>query len=159
MLLMNLFYFVISGPSSSINTSPIVGLYMPPSPEYIVGVLSILRYGGAFLPLDPLWPEERMMYAISSSDASLVISLGPASGNWLATMLSCSILYVDMRELLEEDTDKSLEMPIIPWPCENANRRKYCYVMYTSGSTGKPKGVCGTEEGDKSTVEIVKDWF
>lgn len=127
---------------------------MPPSPEYIVGVLSILRYGGAFLPLDPLWPEERIMYAISSSNASLIIALGPASDNWLATMSSCSILFVDMRELLGEDTEENLKMPIMPWPCQNAYRRKFCYVMYTSGSTGKPKGVCGTEEGDNQLLRL-----
>ncbi|KAF3324830.1 putative acyl-activating enzyme 19 [Carex littledalei] len=138
----------ILGLSSSDNTRPrIVGVYMPPSPEYIVGVLSILRCGEAFLPLDPLWPEERIMYAISSSNASLVIAFGPASDNWLAAMSSCSFLYFDMRELLGEKTEENLEMPIMSWPCRSANRRKYCYVMYTSGSTGKPKGVCGTEEG------------
>lgn len=125
---------------------------MPPSPEYIVGVLSILRCGEAFLPLDPLWPEERIMYAISSSNASLVVAFGPASDNWLAAVSSCSIHYVDMRELLGEKTEENLEMPIMSWPCQSANRRKYCYLMYTSGSTGKPKGVCGTEEGDKLII-------
>ncbi|KAJ4776842.1 AMP-dependent synthetase and ligase family protein [Rhynchospora pubera] len=149
-----------NGCSSSDRTGTrIVGLYMPPSPEYLVGVLSVLRYGAAFLPLDPLWPEERILYAISSSNASLVIGSRPDTDNsWLADKSSCSILYVDMRELLVEEPE-NLEMLRMPWPCQSMNRRKFCYVMYTSGSTGKPKGVCGTEEGLLNRFAWMQDTY
>ncbi|KAJ0080540.1 hypothetical protein Patl1_23633 [Pistacia atlantica] len=55
-------------------TPKIIGLYMTPSVEYIISVLSILRIGEAFLPLDHSWPRHRIMSIISSSNVRLVIA-------------------------------------------------------------------------------------
>ncbi|KAH1256221.1 putative acyl-activating enzyme 19 [Glycine max] len=51
----------------------IVGIYMPPSVEYVVAVLSVLRCGEAFLPLDPFWPNERILSVAYSSNVDLII--------------------------------------------------------------------------------------
>ncbi|XP_019701385.1 putative acyl-activating enzyme 19 isoform X3 [Elaeis guineensis] len=131
----------------------IVGVYMPPSVEYIVAVLAILRCGEAFLPLDPLWPEERILSLISSSNTALVIKSVPFSrlgGNrqldavdWIVEYTSCPVLHFKMKVAFREQAGHS----DLEWPCESRSPRKFCYLMYTSGSTGKPKGVCGTEKG------------
>ncbi|KAF7844704.1 putative acyl-activating enzyme 19 isoform X1 [Senna tora] len=129
----------------------IVGIYMPPSVEYIVAVLSVLRCGEAFLPLDPFWPKGRILSIISSSKADLIIKSRSSFGNsnsdwldesyWLVDSSCCPLLNFSMEENLQEcPTD-------LAWPCEIEKQRSFCYLMYTSGSTGKPKGVCGTEEG------------
>lgn len=131
----------------------IVGVYIHPSVEYIVTALAILRSGEAFLPLDPLWPEERILSTISSSNTALIITSKPYfptdtkeqlnATNWIVDMTGRPALYLDIGSSQKKD----LSQYDLVWPCGYAQLRKFCYLMYTSGSTGKPKGVCGTEEG------------
>ncbi|XP_052113196.1 putative acyl-activating enzyme 19 isoform X2 [Arachis duranensis] len=130
----------------------IVGIYMPPSVEYIVAVLSVLRCGEAFLPLDPYWPKERLLSIVASSSADLIIGSKSSFGSeldeldeshWLVKSVSCPVLSVSIEESLQEYSD----LTDLLWPCANEKKRSFCYLMYTSGSTGKPKGVCGTEQG------------
>ncbi|KAG0491981.1 hypothetical protein HPP92_005379 [Vanilla planifolia] len=130
----------------------IVGVLIGPSVEYIVSVLSILRCGEAFLPLDPLWPEERIVSIVSSSKASLVIKLDSdnlmRSGgqhmddcctDWIIDRCGCSVFYFSMKEKFVKNTAQAANFI---WPCEINRTRKFCYLMYTSGSTGAPKGIC-----------------
>ncbi|CAL0324542.1 unnamed protein product [Lupinus luteus] len=141
------------GDSSKEYRPKIVGIYMPPSVEYVVAVLSVLRCGEAFLPLDPFWPNERILSVISSSNADLIIGSQSSFGksnldqldelHWLVKSNSCPVLNFSIEENFQEHcfpTD-------LAWPCAIENQRTFCYLMYTSGSTGKPKGVCGTEQG------------
>ncbi|XP_060217918.1 putative acyl-activating enzyme 19 isoform X2 [Lycium barbarum] len=129
----------------------IVGIYMEPSVEYIVSVLSILRCGEAFLPLDPSWPEERILSVISSSKADLIVGYGSSVDRtchqldrlrWLIHKGSYPVFYMSMEDFIQKKSDS-----LLGWPCESERLRSFCYLMYTSGSTGKPKGVCGTEVG------------
>ncbi|OMO91818.1 AMP-dependent synthetase/ligase [Corchorus capsularis] len=131
----------------------IVGLFMPPSVEYIISVLSVLKCGEAFLPLDPSWPRDRILSIINSSNAALVVACGSSFGesgcepldqsHWLLECCSCPVLPFSMEGSIEQNKSQSS----FGWPCESERQRLFCYVMYTSGSTGKPKGVCGTEKG------------
>ncbi|CAA7016042.1 unnamed protein product [Microthlaspi erraticum] len=131
----------------------VLALYMPPSVEYIISVLSVLRCGEAFLPLDPSWPRERVLSMISSSNVALVIACGSSfdqfgckpleRSHWLVESMVCPVLFFSMSERLSVETSRSSFV----WPCKKERQRKFCYLMYTSGSTGKPKGVCGTEQG------------
>ncbi|XP_038696044.1 putative acyl-activating enzyme 19 isoform X2 [Tripterygium wilfordii] len=134
-------------------TPKIVGIYLAPSLEYIVSVLSVMRCGEAFLPLDPLWPKDRILSVASSSNVDLIVTCGTLIGGngfrnlddsqWLAEQSSCPVFFFSMAESLQECV-----APLkLVWPCENEKERLFCYLMYTSGSTGKPKGVCGTETG------------
>ncbi|XP_039129291.1 putative acyl-activating enzyme 19 isoform X1 [Dioscorea cayenensis subsp. rotundata] len=123
----------------------IIGVFIAPSIEYIVAVLSILRCGEAFLPLDPSWPEERLLHVISSSKTVIILKDKPSCSTEVDMILhkgGCSVMYVSMEASLKENGACDLD-----WPCERKIPRRFCYLMYTSGSTGKPKGVCGTERG------------
>ncbi|XP_039684808.1 putative acyl-activating enzyme 19 isoform X4 [Medicago truncatula] len=126
---------------------------MPPSVEYIIAVLSVLRCGEAFLPLDPFWPNERILSVASSSNVDLIIGSQSSfsksnldrldESHWLVKLISCPILRYSIEENLQEcssSTDFACH-------CSNEKKRSFCYLMYTSGSSGKPKGVCGTEQG------------
>ncbi|KAL0339192.1 UNVERIFIED_CONTAM: putative acyl-activating enzyme 19 [Sesamum angustifolium] len=129
---------------------------MEPSVEYIVAVLSVLRCGEAFMPLDPTWPKSRILSLLSSSKADLVIGIeSPIEGNcchkldtlqWLIDDVTCPVLPVSMKENIKEQSHPLL----MAWPCESESSRSFCYLMYTSGSSGNPKGVCGTEIGELS---------
>ncbi|CAH8349000.1 unnamed protein product [Eruca vesicaria subsp. sativa] len=136
----------------------VLALYMPPSVEYIISVLSVLRCGEAFLPLDPSWPRERVLSIISSSNVSLVIACGSSfdrfgcqplhRSHWLVQSSAAHpVLFFSMSESFSPATAPSPSPSSLVWPCKKEKPRKFCYLMYTSGSTGKPKGVCGTEQG------------
>ncbi|KAM7272379.1 hypothetical protein ACFE04_027042 [Oxalis oulophora] len=132
--------------SENLYIPKIIGIYMQPSVEYIVSVLSVLRCGDAFLPLDPSWPNDRVCSIASTSNVSLVITNDccPADNDkphWLEERIGCPVLYFSVENVSETPTSTFV------WPCEKKRRRSFCYLMYTSGSTGKPKGVCGTEQG------------
>ncbi|CAH1441006.1 unnamed protein product [Lactuca virosa] len=137
----------------STNTPRIVGIYMAPSVEYIISILSILRCGEAFMPLDPSWPKERVLSVVSSSTSKLILC-GSTSFDenyshqinkyrFLVDNVSCPVLVISMKTNL----NNYFSSHSLLYPCENKTLRSFCYLMYTSGSTGKPKGVCGTEQG------------
>lgn len=139
--------------NQSTHTPTIVGIYMVPSVEYIISVLSVLKCGEAFMPLDPSWPKERVLSVVSSSTSKLILC-GSTSfdGNnthqinkhhWLVDTGNCPVLVISMKTNL----NNHFPSPSLQWPCESKKLRPFCYLMYTSGSTGKPKGVCGTEQG------------
>ncbi|XP_071936229.1 putative acyl-activating enzyme 19 isoform X3 [Coffea arabica] len=130
-----------------------IGIYMEPSVEYIVAVLSVLRCGESFMPLDPSWPEERILSVVFSSRADLIIGCESLvddgcfhqldNVHWLASRGYCPVLCISIRQCIERQG----HLCSLVWPCESESSRLFCYLMYTSGSTGKPKGVCGTEAG------------
>ncbi|XP_043696810.1 putative acyl-activating enzyme 19 isoform X2 [Telopea speciosissima] len=147
------------------STPKILGIYMVPSVEYIIAVLSVLRCGEAFLPLDPSWPKERISSIVSMSNVGFVIK-GTSSldtnnhdhcdkSDWLVDQSCCSILCISMKGNLRDQFDQLH----LGWPCESKNPRTFCYLMYTSGSTGKPKGVCGTEQGLVNRFLWMKELF
>ncbi|KAI3448987.1 hypothetical protein Pfo_005652 [Paulownia fortunei] len=137
----------------NVHTPKVIGIYMEPSVEYIVAILSVLRCGEAFMPLDPTWPKARILSLLSSSKADLVIGIESSTvGNcchrldtlkWLIDEGSFPVLHVSVKENIKEQSHSLL----LGWPCESESLRSFCYLIYTSGSSGKPKGVCGTEIG------------
>ncbi|CAK7342866.1 unnamed protein product [Dovyalis caffra] len=139
----------------------ILGIYMPPSVEYIISVFSILRSGEAFLPIDPSWPRDRVLSVVSSANVELIITSRSSFGkggdedineeDWLVNLIGCPVLCFSMEE---SECSGPLELA---WPCENEKERLFCYLMYTSGSTGKPKGVCGTEKGKRPLKSLLVD--
>lgn len=126
---------------------------MEPSVEYIIAVLSVLKSGEAFLPLDPSWPKERILSAVSSSRADFIIGRASSVGgsrsheldkaHFLVDCSTCPVLFISAKDSFRYQFSASS----LPSPCQNKRLRRFCYLMYTSGSTGKPKGVCGTELG------------
>ncbi|XP_049368699.1 putative acyl-activating enzyme 19 isoform X1 [Solanum verrucosum] len=129
----------------------VVGIYMEPSVVYIVSVLSVLRCGEAFMPLDPSWPNERILSVISSSKADLIVGYESSVDRtchqldklrWLIHKGSNPVFYMSIEDVIRKKSDS-----LLAWPCESERLRSFCYLMYTSGSTGIPKGVCGTEVG------------
>ncbi|MCK1818520.1 amino acid adenylation domain-containing protein [Streptomyces sp. XM83C] len=106
-----------------------VGLFMEPSLDLMTGAWGILCAGGAYLPLSPEYPEERLRYMIEDS-ATDVILTQPDLLERLTALApeGTSIVTLD-------DTEGHGPAPVRP-AAENL-----AYVIYTSGSTGRPKGV------------------
>jgi amino acid adenylation domain-containing protein len=106
-----------------------VGLFVEPSTDLMIGAWGILFAGGAYLPLSPEYPEERLRYMIEDS-ATKVIVAQTELANRLATLTPEGTTIVTLE-------DAEGFSPATTGPAPN----NLAYVIYTSGSTGKPKGV------------------
>ena len=108
----------------------LVGLYLPRSVEMIVGALAVLRVGGAYVPMDPAYPDDRLTFMLDDAQASVLLSttaLGHRLGRAKAELVCIDTPGWDGESM------SSAPVKIKP--------RDLAYVMYTSGSTGRPKGV------------------
>ncbi|PYH69054.1 nonribosomal peptide synthase [Aspergillus vadensis CBS 113365] len=100
----------------------------------IVAILAVLKAGGAFVLLDPSYPEARLADIYADVEAQIIIS-SPSNQN-LSTRLgqnAHTLVVTDSKISSLCSTDFIVAGPSIP---ENA-----AYIAYTSGSTGKPKGI------------------
>ncbi len=116
----------------------LVGLYIDRSLDMIIGILAILKSGGAYLPLDPSYPEERIQYMLEDSGVKLLLINSACSGNFL----SDTIKIINISECEEDkylfDYYSNMNIPVSDLNLKSSN---LAYVIYTSGSTGRPKGV------------------
>ncbi|MGC5775199.1 amino acid adenylation domain-containing protein [Paenibacillus pabuli] len=116
---------------SGVKPNEIVALFMNRSIHMVVGLLAILKSGGAYLPIDPEFPEDRVHYMLADSRAKMVLTLRHHEPNLSAGIKS---LYLDEFHYTTEPVSEAE-------PGYTAGSDDLAYVMYTSGSTGKPKGV------------------
>jgi len=106
----------------------IVGIHLARSPDMIVGLLAILKSGGTYLPLDAVYPPDRLAYMLEDSCAAFVLTQSHLAAQLEGTPITRVFL------------DKPFQSTAITGP-NPAQPGSAAYVIYTSGSTGKPKGV------------------
>ena len=109
-----------------VGPEDIVGICIERSLEMVVAVLGVLKSGGAYLPLDPGYPAERLDYMVQDSGARLVLT-----GAETALSLPSEVELVRVAGANGSDQN----------PDRSAVGANLAYVIYTSGSTGRPKGV------------------
>jgi amino acid adenylation domain-containing protein len=107
-----------------------VAICMERSFDWIVAALGIMRAGAAYVPLDPVWPDSRLRYAVEDSGAAVLVARTA-----LLDRLQVKARGVDpSRDAAAMlAADAPVQRPIAP--------TSLAYVIYTSGSTGVPKGV------------------
>jgi amino acid adenylation domain-containing protein len=104
----------------------VVGLLAERSPDMVIGMLGALEAGGAWLPLDPESPRERL--AAMLEDAGAPMAFAPR--RLLEVLPSFAGRTLALEELEAEEAD----LPRV-------DGDNLAYVIFTSGSTGRPKGV------------------
>ncbi|MFF5112151.1 amino acid adenylation domain-containing protein [Streptosporangium sp. NPDC000509] len=97
----------------------------------LVGLLAVARAGGAYLPLDPGHPEERLRFVLEDSGAGLLLT-DLATRDRLAGFELPTLVLEDPGAPAEAEEPAGLGRPA---------PEDLAYVIYTSGSTGRPKGV------------------
>ena len=117
-----------------VKSDSIVGVMLKPSLEMVTAILGILKAGGAFLPIDPKYPGERIQYVLSNSGIEILITDGS--------------LPVQVRGLMQIKVNEALLSPgETSNPLKSAHPDSAAYVIYTSGTTGRPKGVVVDHRG------------
>ena len=116
----------------------LVGLCAERSPELVLGVLAILAAGGAYLPLDPAHPMERLAYTLA--DAGAPILLAEESLHERLPAGAARVVGLHALAGLVGGQEVAGEVPLPP-PAVPSDPGDLAYVIYTSGSTGRPKGV------------------
>ena len=109
----------------------LVGIALERSPDLLVALLGVLKAGGAYLPLDPSDPGERLGALLRDSGASLLLSRRDLAARVPGGPLR--FLLEDEEVLLRQESEEALRVPV--------SLESLAYVIYTSGSTGAPKGV------------------
>ena len=111
----------------------LVGISVERSADMIIGLLGILKAGGAFLPLDPGYPEARLAFMLD--DAEPIVLLTQQRVRAKLPSASAQIMCLDGSEV------RALALEPENNPDGDGGVDSLAYVMYTSGSTGEPKGV------------------
>eukprot|EP00833_Pecoramyces_ruminatium_P001369 jgi/Orpsp1_1/1175401/evm.model.c7180000053703.1 len=115
-----------------ISRKDIIPIICERSYYYVIGAIGIMKAGGAFLPIDPEFPEERIKYTIEEVKAKIVLTYITNEDNKEKIRNSnlCPVYEIDKHEFSENIDD-----------IQNINETDdICYCLFTSGTTGKPKG-------------------
>ena len=119
--------------SFGVKPDAIVGVYMQRSLDAIVGILGVLKAGGAYLPLDPNYSKERLAFMLEDAEVRVLLTQAELKAETLAqNNISVICLDADWQTIAQQNKSNP-ESAVLP---ENL-----AYIIYTSGSTGKPKGV------------------
>jgi amino acid adenylation domain-containing protein len=110
----------------------LVALCLERSLEMVIGLLGILKAGGAFVPLDPAYPKERLAFMLKDAQVPVLLT----QERLVAGLPEQEAKVICLDSGWETIARESGENPGISTLPENL-----AYVIYTSGSTGQPKGV------------------
>ena len=116
-----------------VGPETVVSICLERSVAAIVSVLAVLKAGGAYLPLDPAYPAERLAYMLENSRSTHLIT-EPAV--WGDRTVPGHLVSFQAFEQGAGSPSGARPQPD-PVPADDP----LAYVIYTSGSTGKPKGV------------------
>ncbi|CAO3572922.1 unnamed protein product [Mortierella alpina] len=133
---------------TGVKADSIVALCMERSPSMIVAMLAILKAGAAYLPLDPLYPSDRLQGIVTDAEPAVLVA-DAVGRKALGELSSVHHIEVDIDGL----QDGNASNPQV----SNVDFTKLAYVIYTSGSTGKPKGVMLEHQGVSSLVQYHRE--
>ncbi|MDA8527289.1 amino acid adenylation domain-containing protein [Opitutaceae bacterium] len=107
-----------------------VGLCVGRTPAMIIGVLGIMKAGGAYLPLDPNYPEDRLSTMLEDAGVNIIVTSADDKSAIPSAIDGITLLDID---------DVPAESPVLK--PTTLRPHHLAYTIYTSGSTGRPKGV------------------
>jgi len=132
---------------NGVETESRVCICLEPGIEMIVAVLAVLKAGAAYVPLDPAYPDNRLVFMLNDCGARVLLTESRLLDGRLGSE-QVRTLCVDLErdEILRESPDDTIV---------SVSGDNLIYVIYTSGSTGRPKGAGVTHGGFGNLV----NWF
>jgi amino acid adenylation domain-containing protein len=108
-----------------------VGLLMQKSTDLVAAALAAWKAGASYVPLDPLYPEDRLAFMLADAAPDVLLTHTALAGSLPET--DAGVIELDAPRVLDATQDGD--------PPTRASGDDLAYVIYTSGSTGQPKGV------------------
>ena len=137
--------------SKGIKIETFVPICLERSLEMIIGLLGIMKSGGAYVPVDPDYPQERINFLLEDTSASIVVSRKESSSRFT---------FPENIEMVNLDTDwteiEKFSKEKVTTEIKSTN---LAYSIYTSGSTGQPKGVMNENRGVVNRLLWAKEYF
>ncbi len=114
-----------------VHAESVVTVCLDRGADLVVALLAVLKAGGAFLPLDPATPRNRLLLQIGDADSDTILSSTDRAQ-----------LFVGCRaEVIDAAGDSTGTSPADVRPLAGPRPDDLAYLIYTSGSTGPAKGV------------------
>jgi amino acid adenylation domain-containing protein len=136
--------------SLGVGPDSLVGVYLERSIESIIALVGVIKAGGAYLPLDPAYPKDRV--AAILEDAQPVVLITEDDLRHKLPAHGAQEVFLG-----HDDSQPSLGAGQNDAPLSTPD--SMAYVIYTSGSTGKPKGVMVTQANVARLLTATTQWF
>lgn len=133
-----------------VETGDFVAICMDKTVEMIVVILAVLKAGAAYVPMDPVYPRDRILYMVDDCRPKFMITSKKAEEKLEGAGISRIILDSCRNEI----TEQSIQNPAV-----NVTGENVAYIIYTSGSTGIPKGVMVTHSNVIRLFSQTQNWF
>jgi len=115
-----------------VRAESLVGICLERSLEMILAIIGVLKAGGAYIPLDPSHPSDRIKYVLDDAHVKLLLTQNSLVEYLPTTAAEFVCLDPDWSSL-QNEYSRPIRSEVTP--------QNLAYVIYTSGSTGRPKGV------------------
>jgi amino acid adenylation domain-containing protein len=136
--------------AEGVGPDVVVGLCTERSFEMVVGLLGIMKAGGAYLPLDPTYPPERLTLMLRDAGVLMLLTQQGLADQLSGHRVRRLCLDTDWPMIARQSTNP---------PKNRALPDNLAYVIYTSGSTGTPKGVMVEHRGLVNVIEAEGEKF
>ncbi|KQV51925.1 non-ribosomal peptide synthetase/type I polyketide synthase [Massilia sp. Root335] len=120
------------------------------TPDLVIGALAIMKAGGAYLPLDPDYPHDRLAFMVEDAGLELLLTQATLRGQLPPSRARLVLLDDEWPAIAQESADN---LPDTPGSTDLA------YVIYTSGSTGRPKGTLLEHQGLTNLAHLMAAAF
>jgi amino acid adenylation domain-containing protein len=113
-----------------VGPGTLVGVLIEKSIDLLPAVLGVVKAGGAYIPIDPAYPSDRIAFMISDAQPGMLLTHAK----------HLDVLPGEAGERMVLDEAGLLDGASQENPPTSAGPDDLAYIIYTSGSTGQPKG-------------------
>ncbi len=132
--------------SRGISIGSRVGIYIGRSVHTLPAILGVMKAGAAYVPMDPIYPAERILHIVEDSDVNVVLTIGDIRDNFPS--YSGFVICLDEEDLTSYDSGNL---------AVDLSLTDTAYVIYTSGTTGKAKGIQMHHQGPINLMMVIRE--